>query len=142
MLGNSALAWLLEAAAGWNLLLLVAGYLAVSAVTFLIVIGMLAALPATYFRDGGQPRPLPRGRGAGLIGRVFRNVLGLALIILGFLLSLPAVPGQGVLTMLIGLMLVDFPGKRRLEQKIVARPGVLEAMNRARAWLRRPPLVL
>ena len=47
----------------------------------------------------------------------------------------------GVLTMLIGLMLVDFPGKRRLEQRLVARPGVLETMNRVRAWLGRPPLV-
>jgi hypothetical protein len=44
--------------------------------------------------------------------------------------------------MLVGLMLVDFPGKRRFERKLVARPGVLEAMNRVRAWLRRPPLVL
>jgi hypothetical protein len=77
----------------------------------------------------------------GVIGRVLRNVVGLALIILGFLLSLPAVPGQGVLTMLVGLLLVDFPGKRRFERKLVARPGVLETMNRVRAWLRRPPLV-
>ena len=40
-----------------------------------------------------------------------------------------------------GLMLVDFPGKRVLEQKLVARRGVLETMNRVRAWLGRPPLV-
>ena len=87
-------------------------------------------------RDGA------RGGASGVIGRVLRNALGLVLVILGLLLSLPGVPGQGVLTMLIGLMLMDFPGKRRLELKLVARPGVLEAMNRMRAWLRRPPLVL
>jgi hypothetical protein len=142
MLGDNLPAWVSGAGAGRNLLLLVGGYLAVFVVTILIVAGMLAALPATYFRDDGQRRPLPRGGIAGVVGRVLKNALGLVLIVLGFLLSLPAVPGQGVLTMLIGLMLMDFPGKRRFEQKLVARPGVLEAMNRVRAWLRRPPLVL
>lgn len=127
---------------GWRLLLLVAGYLTVFVVTILIVVGMLAVLPVTYFRDDGQPRPLPRVRAVGVVGRVLRNALGLVLVILGLLLSLPGIPGQGVMTMLIGLMLVDFPGKRQLERKLVARPGVLEAMNRVRVWLRRPPLVL
>jgi hypothetical protein len=142
MLGADRVAWLSGEGVGRNLLLLGAGYVAVFVVTILIVVGMLAALPVTYFRDDTQPRPIPRGRAAGVVGRVLKNALGLVLIILGFLLSLPGIPGQGVMTMLIGLMLVDFPGKRRFEQKLVARPGVLEAMNRVRAWLRRPPLVL
>jgi hypothetical protein len=142
MLGDGPLAWLSEVGAGRSLLWLVAGYLAVFVVTILIVVGMLAALPETYFRDDGQPPRLPRDGVMGSIVRVLRNAVGLVLIILGFLLALPAVPGQGVLTMLVGLMLVDFPGKRRFERKLVARPGVLEAMNRVRAWLRRPPLVL
>jgi hypothetical protein len=142
MLGDSPLTWLAGAGAGRSMLLLVAGYLAVSIASILIVAGMLAALPATYFRDGGRARALPRSGAAGVIGRVLRNALGLVLILLGLLLSLPAVPGQGVLTMLIGLMLMDVPGKRRFELKLVARPGVLDAMNRVRAWLRRPPLVL
>ncbi len=134
--------WLSGTGIGWNLLWLVAGYLAVFIITIVIVVGVLAALPATYFRDDGRPPPRRRGTIPGVIGRVLRNALGLVLIILGLLLSLPAVPGQGVLTVLIGLMLIDLPGKRRLEQKLVARPGVLEAMNRVRAWLCRPPLVL
>jgi hypothetical protein len=41
-----------------------------------------------------------------------RNLLGLALVGLGALLSLPAVPGQGLLTIFAGLMLMDLPGKR------------------------------
>jgi hypothetical protein len=129
-------------ATGQNLLWLVLGYLVVFIITIIVVVGVVAALPATYFRDDGQPRPPLRGGIAVAIGRVLRNILGLVLIILGVLLSLPAVPGQGVLTMLIGLMLMDFPGKHRLERKLVARPSVLAAMNRMRAWLHRPPLVL
>jgi hypothetical protein len=140
MRGDGPLEWLARTGAGRNLLLLAAGYLAVSIATVLMVGGMLAALPATYFRDDDR-RPRPRVGAAGVIARVLRNALGLVLILLGLLLSLPAVPGQGVLTMLVGLMRVDFPSKRRLELKLVARPGVLEAMNRVRGWLRRPPLV-
>lgn len=140
MLGDGPLAWL-AGAGGRNLLLLVAGYLAVFGVTLLIAVGMIAALPVTYFRDGDQPRLARRGPAA-VVGRILRNALGLVLIVLGLFLSLPAVPGQGVLTMLIGLMLADFPGKRRFELKLVARPGTLATMNRVRGWLGRPPLVL
>jgi hypothetical protein len=142
MLGDRLLTWLSEVGAGRPLLWLVAGYLAVFVVTLLIVVGMLAALPVTYFQDDGQPPPLPRGGVMGGVVRVLRNAVGLVLIVVGFVLALPAVPGQGVLTMLVGLMLVDFPGKRRFERKLVARPGVLETMNRVRAWLHRPPLML
>ncbi len=76
-----------------------------------------------------------------MVVRLAKNALGLVLVVVGLLLSLPGVPGQGVLTMLIGLMLLDFPGKRALERKLVARPRVLESMNRMRAWLGKPPLV-
>jgi hypothetical protein len=43
------------------------------------------------------------------------------------------IPGQGLLTMLIGLMLIWFPGKYRLEKRIIHRPGVLKGIN----WLRK-----
>jgi hypothetical protein len=138
---DEALTWLSQSGAGRNVVLFVAGYVVVAAATMLILIVMLAALPATYFRDGAEAQPR-RSRGPlNVVLRLAKNVLGIGLIVLGLLLSLPAVPGQGVLTMLIGLMLVDFPGKRPLEKKLVARPGVLETMNRLRAWLGRPPLL-
>jgi hypothetical protein len=135
-------AWLAGIAAGRTLLLAVVVYLAVFAVTILIVVGMLATLPATYFRDGTPPRSPGRGGGVAAVARVTRNAAGLVLIVLGFLLSLPAVPGQGLLTILIGLMLIDVPGKRRLERRLVARRGIFEALNRLRACCGRPPFVL
>jgi hypothetical protein len=58
------------------------------------------------------------------------------------LLSLPGVPGQGILTILIGVMLLDFPGKRRLERWLVRRPAVFKGINRIRARFDKPPLVL
>jgi hypothetical protein len=57
-------------------------------------------------------------------------------------LSLPGVPGQGVLTILLGVMLLDFPGKRGLELKLVSRPKVLNTINRIRHRFDRPPLLL
>jgi hypothetical protein len=41
-------------------------------------------------------------------------------------------PGQGILTLLIGLMLMNFPGKYHVERWLVMRPGVMRGMN----WLR------
>ncbi len=57
-------------------------------------------------------------------------------------MSLPGIPGQGLLTILLGVMLLDFPGKRRLEFKIISRPKVFRAINRLRARFDKPPLVL
>lgn len=74
--------------------------------------------------------------------RALKNVLGLLLVLLGVLLSVPGVPGQGLLTVLVGLMLLDFPGKRRWERRLVAHPRARRAINRLRARWGRPPLVL
>ncbi len=59
-----------------------------------------------------------------------KNLLGGVLVVLGLVMLLT--PGQGLLTLLIGLMLMNFPGKYRLERWLVTRPGVLRALN----WLR------
>jgi hypothetical protein len=71
---------------------------------------------------------------------VLRNLLAVALVGLGIILSLPGVPGQGLLTILLGIMLSDFPGKERLERKIVGYPKVLQALNRLRQRFEKPPL--
>ena len=51
-------------------------------------------------------------------------------------------PGQGILTILIGLSLVEFPGKRRLEAKLVGQATVLSTINKMRAKFNKPPLIL
>ena len=60
----------------------------------------------------------------------------------GVVLALPGVPGQGLLTMLVGLLLLDIPSKRRLELRIVSRPTVLKTINRVRRRFRRPALLV
>lgn len=71
-----------------------------------------------------------------------KNVAGVVLLLLGFVMALPGVPGQGILTMLIGLTLVDFPGKRRLEQRLVRRASIRRTVDRVRARFGQPALEL
>ena len=51
-------------------------------------------------------------------------------------------PGQGILSLLVGVILCDFPGKRKVERKIIERPLVLSTINRIRARYNRPLIVL
>jgi hypothetical protein len=69
-----------------------------------------------------------------------KNLAGAVLVVLGILLAVPGVPGQGILTILVGLLMLDIPGKRRLELAIVRRPAVLRTINRLRARYQRAPL--
>ena len=73
---------------------------------------------------------------------IAKNVLGFILIVVGIILSLPGVPGQGFLTILLGLIMLDIPGKRPIEAKIISRPAVLSAINSLRAKYKKPPLIL
>jgi len=118
-----------------------------SVVTFVIsiiaTIIVLIKLPDTYFKaEHGREFWVERHPVLRWGGLVLKNLLGAVLVLFGVLMSLPGVPGQGVLTILMGVMLLDFPGKRRLELKLVSRPNVLRAINRIRQRFDRPPLQL
>jgi archaellum biogenesis protein FlaJ (TadC family) len=106
------------------------------------VVVALVRLPADYFRDE-YVSPLARERRiVRWAGLIVQNAVGAVLVLLGLLLSVPGIPGQGVLTILIGVMLLSFPGKRRLERRLVSRPRVLAAINGVRARFGKPPLSL
>lgn len=134
--------WLPELS--WTGLLLTIGLFAATFLVSLLVIGaLLVRLPATFFLDS-HPRQLWPNRHPVLrwSAKIVKNLLGIALIVLGAVLSLPGVPGQGLLTILVGLILLDFPGKRRLERAILRRPAVLRRVNRLRARFARPALIV
>ena len=71
---------------------------------------------------------------------VLKNVLGFGFLFLGALMLV--LPGQGILTILVGFTLLDFPGKFRLQRWIVTRRGVLESINWVRKKVGREPLAL
>jgi hypothetical protein len=107
-------------------------------VTF-IVIGW----PVDHFRRAGRRAFwADRHPAVRIAGLVSKNLAGGLLVALGIVMALPGVPGQGLLTALIGLTLLNFPGKTDLERRLISRPAVLRTINRWRARFSRPPLVL
>ena len=99
-----------------------------------IVLRIVLALPEDYF----EAEPSPRTPWTAV--RTARNATGIVLIVVGAVLSIPGVPGQGVLTILVGLLLVDFPRRRPLERALARRPSVMPALNRLRVRFGRAPL--
>ena len=75
-----------------------------------------------------------------IVGHLVKNVIGTVFLFAGFLMLF--LPGQGVLTMLIGVSMLDFPGKRKLEAKLISQPAVLSVVNSMRKRRGRPPFVL
>lgn len=75
-----------------------------------------------------------------MLGLAGKNVAGVLIVALGVVMALPGVPGQGLLLILIGLTLVDFPGKRGLERRLIRRPAMSRVVNGLRLRFRRPPL--
>ncbi len=126
----------------WDVAIAVAVVTVTSAVVSLVAVAVvLSRLPADYFVNPEARRPVDRHPVLKLVLVVFRNLLGWFLIVLGLLLSLPGIPGQGLLTVLMGVMLIDFPGKHAAERWLLTRRGVLTAVNALRARLRKPPLL-
>ena len=119
----------------YGFLMFVVTFAASSAVAAFVIVKM----PANYFHSSHGREFLteshPTLRWAGI---VVKNVIGLVLVILGVVMMVA--PGPGVLTILLGVTLLDFPGKRRLELKLVRRPAVRQAIDRVRARFGRPPL--
>ena len=109
--------------------------------TLIAIPFILVRLPADYF-DVRVPRtwmedhhPVLR-----LFGHIVKNVVGAIFVFAGFLMLF--LPGQGVLTMLIGISMLDFPGKRKIEATLIGQPTVLSVINGMRQKFNKPPLRL
>ena len=113
------------------------------AVSLAIVSFILVRIPADYFHKD-RPRELwaDKSKAVRALGYIGKNLLGVLLVIIGIVLSLPGVPGQGFLTILLGIMLLDFPGRRKFERKLVCRPQVRNTINKLRHKFGKPELVL
>ncbi len=128
----------------WSSILLgVVLFLVTFSISLLIVSIIMVKIPPDYFKKG-QPRKVLPGKPqmVRVLAIIGKNILGLLLVAVGIVLSLPGVPGQGILTILLGIMLLDFPGKRELEHKIVSQPRVHGAINKLRHKFGKPKLVL
>jgi archaellum biogenesis protein FlaJ (TadC family) len=100
----------------------------------------VAQIPEDYFLSSKRKpskwqEQKPILRLAVLFGK---NIIGVSLIIGGLLMLV--LPGQGLLTIVTGLLLINYPGKYKLEQKLVAIPSVFRALNWIRVKANKPPL--
>ncbi len=100
----------------------------------------VAQIPEDYFlRSKRQPskwkeqKPILR-----FVVMFGKNLIGLSLIIGGLLMLV--LPGQGLLTIVTGLLLVNYPGKYKLEQKLSSMPSIFRALNWIRVKAKKPPL--
>jgi Na+/H+ antiporter NhaD/arsenite permease-like protein len=121
--------WLSHPAVEWGL-----GIFSVLAVlaSLVLVPRFLAKLPRDYLHheESTDQHSLP--------WRILRNLLGVVLVLLGIAMLL--LPGQGLLTLLVGVLLVDFPGKHALVVRGLRRPKVLALVNKLRAHRGAQPL--
>ncbi len=109
------------------------------AVTTLIAVIVIVKIPANYFSSHYQQDFLPNSSWLTRWGAVVaKNIVGVVLVIAGIVMLIG--PGQGILTILIGLIMMDIPGKRPIEARIIKRPAVLHAVNALRARYGKPPL--
>jgi UPF0716 family protein affecting phage T7 exclusion len=115
-----------------NVLIGVAIFLGSFFLNLAIVSAILVKLPADHFARNRKTKfwagPRPALHAAKVIGK---NLAGVLLVALGVVLSL-----------LLGLMLLDFPGRERLEQKLLSKHTIVNTINRLRGRFGKPPLVL
>ena len=103
---------------------------------------MLVRIPSDYFGPGNHHTTPFADRHPVIRATLLavRNAIGLVLVAAG--IAMLVLPGQGILTILAGLVLLHFPRKHELLRWIVSRPAVLSSANWVRHRAGRPPLVV
>ena len=136
---DGALAWIGDNGTLFGILGVVGAASLVATVVLLPF--LVVRIPADYFRYHRRRHDYVRDRHPLAHHAIvaFKNTIGVVLILAG--VGMLLLPGQGLLTLLIGLMLTDFPGKYRLEKRIVGQPGVLKAVNWLRQRAGHPPVL-
>ena len=107
--------------------------LAILIASILIIPALVARIRPDYFAHEQRPpsRWAAHHPAIRVLLHIGKNLLGATLMIAG--LAMLALPGQGLLTVLIGFLLLDFPGKYKVEQWLMSRRAILGPLN----WLRR-----
>lgn len=128
---NQQLFWLLGLASG-----------AVFVASLAIMPALIIRIPEDYFAHDTRPPSRwasrsPAFRLALLIGK---NLLGCVLVLGG--VAMLVLPGQGLLTIFAGFILLDFPKKYAIEKWLVRRKWVHRPLNWVRRKRGRAPLVL
>jgi len=102
---------------------------------------LVSLIPTDYFQSHEPYRkrhkykhPVIR-----LLILALKNITGWLLIIAGIIMLV--LPGQGLITLTMGLLFINFPGKRKLECTLISNQKILRSINWLRAKRNREPLL-
>ena len=106
--------------------------------TLIAIPAILIRLPSDYFQNHhhkpwfANHHPIVRS-----LGLLAKNIAGLIFLLAG--IAMLVLPGQGLLTMFLGILFIDFPGKHRIETKLIRHPQILKVINALRKKADKPP---
>lgn len=133
-------AWIVDNQQLWWILGLAS--VAVFLGSLLAMPALIVRIPRDYFAHDHRPpaRWASRSPAVRLVVLVAKNLLGVVLVLGG--IAMLVLPGQGLLTIFAGFILIDFPKKYALERWLVRRRWVHRPLNWVRRKRGREPLVL
>lgn len=99
--------------------------------SLLLIPYLVTRIPTDYFVEAKRTPTTRSFSWSTFLRSLARNLIGTLLVLAGITMLL--LPGQGILTILVGLFVADFPGKYQLERYIVRKPAILNSLN----WIRR-----
>jgi hypothetical protein len=124
-----------------NVLIFVGAFVFSILLNIVVIAIVFIKIPANYFSSHYQQDFLPDSSWHTRWGAfLLKNLAGLIMIVIGVIALVG--PGQGILSILTGLILLDIPGKRPIEARLIGRPTILSAANKLRARYNKPPLLM
>ena len=99
-------------------------------VTIVSMPWITAQIPRDYFLPETRHRVKYNNLLVYVILMIIKNALGLVLLVLGFFMLF--LPGPGIISTIVGITLLNFPGKYKLERWLIKQPGILKSIN----WFR------
>jgi len=124
-----------------NVIIFVGAFLFSVILNIAVIAIVFVKIPANYFSTHYQQDFMPDSSWHTRWGAfVLKNLAGVAMILIGIIFLIG--PGQGLLSLLTGVILLDIPGKRPFEAKLIGRPAILAAANKLRAKYNKAPLVM
>lgn len=107
-------------------------------VSIAVFVATLIGIPIAIIRVPEDYLVKPPDKSKNKALKIAKNVLGVALTALG--IAMLILPGQGILTLIAGLTLVDFPGRQKLLRKLLSKPKIQRAITAIRRRGGKPPL--
>jgi hypothetical protein len=106
--------------------------------SIVVFLGSLIAIPIVMIKLPEDYLVSPPQKSKSLAKKIAKNALGVALLAVG--IAMLVLPGQGILMVIVGLTLVDFPGRHKLVVRLMKKKKVQRVITAIRKRAGKPPL--